>query len=234
MNNNFDRFFISDNQFMASEPKPQMSEDLLFDHLTITSIAHVNNFMLSRHIIRKKATLVQNLQANCFPAPKVSRKHSSKWEELTSSTQDSLSTSEPQISNEISETKNFDQNNEIHYSLILPQNDKRSAAISLWAGVLAKRLLETPGFSFAEYSTFQSKLRSTIELLALNWDAVKWQQAESLAVSVLLSVVSDSNIKHKTLLDMLKEQENKHFTKISSIRKTKAYICLRTLLKRSN
>jgi hypothetical protein len=234
MNNIFDRFFISDNQFMASEPKPQMSEDLLFDHLTKTTIAHVNNFMLSRHIIRKKPTLVQNLQANCFPAPKVSRKHSTKWEELTSTTQDSLSTGEPQISNEISETKNFDQNNEIHYSLILPQDDKRSAAISLWAGVLAKRLLETPGFTFAEYSTFQSKLRGTIELLALNWDAVKWQQAESLAVSVLLSVVTDSNIKHKTLLDTLKEQENKYFTKISSIRKTKAYICLRTLLKRSN
>jgi hypothetical protein len=152
---------------------------------------------------------------------------------LTSTTQDSLSTGEAQISNEISETKNFDQNNEIHYSLILAQDDKKSAAISLWAGVFAKRLLETPGFTFAEYSTFQSNLRGTIEMLALNWDTVKYQQAESLAVSVLLSVANDSNIRHKTLLDTLKEQKNTHFTKISIIRKTRAYISLRALLNRS-
>ena len=63
---------------------------------------------------------------------------------------------------------------------------------------------------------------------------MKYQQAESLSVSLMLIVCTNSGIKQKVLLDTLKSEKLNGFTKISTIKKTKSYIGLLKLVKSHN
>lgn len=239
MTQNPDRFFLNDTEFITAQSLHQATEEAHFNYTTKYSLMQENHNLLSRYLPKKNPALgeiVNKIWSNSFPTPAFSRRPTPKFEDLTSSTHDSTSVTDTQSVDEVVQSTKFEENNPVHYSLILPRDDKRSKVINLLVGVFAKRLLETQGFALGDYNLFQASLKHTIELLAHNWDSVKYQQADSLAVSVLLSVVIDSNIKQKLVLDTLKslpsDDSLRSYTKLSSIKKSKPYSMLRNILKR--
>ena len=112
----------------------------------------------------------------------------------------------------------------VHYSNILPANDKKTEAVNTIIGKFHDLLIENSHVE--ECRLFRSNIYKVLEAMAMNWSAIKYQQSESLAAAVLLIVSMMTQIKLKFLIDSIKKCQLSSFTKVSCIKKTKSFVLL--------
>ena len=116
----------------------------------------------------------------------------------------------------------------VHYSNILPTSDKKTEAIYLLIGKFYN--CYSVYSSGEECQFFRSNLYKLLEVMALNWNEVKSQIAESLAAAVLLIVCMMSNIRQKHAIESIKESHFCQVPKVSHIKKNSAFILLTKIL----
>ena len=192
------------------------------DYETVMTVKIIQQTAVLQHFFAKNTQTFKNLQFNNFPVP--TKKIVSGF---TLKTENTFST-DCSITEEPIETPKNDtciQNEQfVHYSNILPAHDKKTEAINTLIGKFHTLLIENSHVE--ECRIFRSNIYKVLEVMALNWSEIKYQQAESLAAAVLLIVCMMSNIKQKFLIDSIKKSQLSVFTKASTIKKTKAYILL--------
>merc|ERR1712110_443477 len=193
---------------------------------TLMNVKIVQQTAVLQHYFAKNTETFKNLQFNSFPVP--TRKFYSECgmkKQQTVSTAQSTSCSMTEEPVQTQEQNNCIQNEQfIHYSNILPAHDKKTEAINALIGKFHNLLIENSNVE--DCRVFRSNVYKVLEVMALNWSEIKYQQAESLAAAVLLIVCMMSNIKQKFLVDSIKKYQLSALTRVSTIKKTKAYILL--------
>ena len=117
--------------------------------------------------------------------------------------------------------------NNLHWSNILPSNDHRSKFIhDACAVFLAGKLFNELSQMTKDF--FIENLKKVLKSMNKNWQEVKKMRRDSITASFIMLVCQKSSIKLKVLVDTFKDLENYDliFSKISCIRKSKAYISL--------
>jgi len=197
---------------------------------TIMNVKIVQQTAVLQHFFSKNTQTFQNLQFNSFPVPaKRMYQDCEMKKQQTISTAESTSCSETEEPVQTPKQDNCIQNEQfVHYSNILPANDKKTEAINTLIGKFHNLLIESSNVE--ECQLFRSNVYKVLETMAMNWSEIKYQQAESLAAAVLLIVCMMTQIKQKFLVDSIKKFELNAFTKVSCIKKTKSYVLLNKVL----
>lgn len=199
------------------------------DYDTLISVQKIQQTAVLQHFFKKNKNTFENLRANNFPVPTSKRENKDSNLSRTASTAASSDCSIQQES--VKEQKDICIENEqfIHYSNILPAHDKKTEAINTLIGHFHSALLEND-CAIGELQLFRSNIYKVLNYMALHWSEVKFQQADSMAVTVLLLVCMMSSISQKFMLKTIKSSNMSSFSRISSIKKTKAFILMQKIV----